>query len=157
MTDNCCDKTALKDEVKNLTEKLKTHKQKYQKLSIENLQKDLIIRQLKSKVEKTKFSSFENVLSKSCIKKLNSISDSKKEDSQFVTVVLSSLYNDDNETIKKLCLKRAKNLIEISQEKKQILEDIYTERLKNKIEDIKERKKKLNKLIRNAIDNSKRK
>lgn len=160
MTDKCCYNSELKEELKHLTEKLKVHRQNYQKLLIENLQKDLIIRQLKSGAKKNKFSSFENLLSKKCIDKLSIISNSQNQDSHFVAVVLSALYDENIETIKKICLSgQSKNseAIKISSEKKNILENIFAERLKHATNVNETRKNNLNKLIRNAIDTAKRK
>lgn len=153
MTDHCCDsKKALAEEIAQLAEQLKTQKQKYQQLLIENLQKDLIIRQLKLKDKRNKFLSFKSELSETCIDNLNSLSDSK-----FVAIVLSELYNGDTETIKKISLTERKNGEKIEIRKKQIIENIFAERLKYISPVDESRKQNLNKLMRNAIDNAKRK
>lgn len=129
----CCNKGDLEKELKEITEKLKVLKQEYQQLLVENLQKDLIIRQIKSKNIKEKFINYEKVLSKSCIEKLNVISSSARDDSQFVAAVLTDLYKGDIDQIKKLCLSGHKNkcadITEISTENKGILESIFKQRL----------------------------
>lgn len=157
----CCnDKIELEAEEKRLTEKLKLLKQDYQKLLIENLQKDLILRQITLRKEKNKFSSFGEHLSKTCIEKLNVIGVSQREDSSFVSVVLYELYGNDNEAIQKLSLSgRSKSGVktELTVEKRKILESIFAERLSYIQSADKSRKINLNKLIRNAVDNAKRK
>lgn len=155
MAESCCGKDELRRELSVQTEKLKSLKQEYQKLLIENLQKDLIIRQKKSEENKEKFRSFENQLSKRCLEQLNVIGESQKEDSQFVFVVLLDLHNGDIEEIKKLTLSgRSKkgNTSGLSAAKKEVLEKVFIKRLNNIPHIDESRKNNLNKLIRNAID-----
>lgn len=98
---NCCEKaTDLKKELHILTETAKKLKQGYHSLLIENLKKDLIIRQIKTKIEEKKFLRFENKLSKECLEKLNSIGNSQKQDSTFIAIALNGLYDDNTEIVK---------------------------------------------------------
>lgn len=159
MARHCCGKD-IQTELNSLTEKLKVLKQEYQKLLIENLQKDLLIRQIKARVNKNSFIKFEEQLSKTCIDKLDAIGESQREDSQFVAEVLFELYNGNIETIKNLSLSgRSKSgcKIEISPEKKEILATVFAARLSKISTNSESRKNSLSKLIRNAIDNVNRK
>lgn len=106
MAEYCCesDIVQLEEELNNLKVKLRDLKLNYSELLVENLQKDIIIRQSKLKIEKNKFVSFEQYLSKRCIEKLNLIGHSPKEDSQFVAVILNDLYNEDIGIIKQKVL-----------------------------------------------------
>lgn len=160
MAESCCEKVALKEELVAQTEKLKILKQEYQKLLIENLQKDLIIRQQKLEENREKFKLFENHLSKTCIETLNGIGESQRDDSHFVSVVLFELYNGDLATIKKLSLSgrgKGGNKTELNPEKRDILAKVFAERLSHISQIDESRKNNLNKLIRNAIDKVNRK
>lgn len=161
MCEKSCDKTVLEEELINLTEKLKNLKKEYNNSLVQNLQKDVLIRELKLKEEKQKFSNFEEFLSKNCIDNLHIIGDSQKEDSQFVAVVLKELYGGDIEKIKKITLsgrsKKNGEKCELDSQKKTILEQIFLERLSYISQVNTPRKNNLNKLIRNAIDVANRK
>lgn len=159
MGENCCEVVELQLELNNLTEKLKLLKQDYHQLLIENLQKDLILRRLKSKLNKEKFASFIENLTKSCIDKLNCVGEGQREDSRFIALVLYDLYNEDLESIKKLSLSsrsRKDGKTEISAENRSILENIFAERLHHIPQVAKSRKFTLSKLLRNAIEKAKR-
>lgn len=126
---------------------------------IENQKKDLIIRQIKTKIEEKNFLRFEKKLSKECFAKLNSIGNSQKEDSTFIAIALNGLYDDNTEIIKQKNLSgRSRNGVksQITPEKKNILEQLFAERLSFMNEDV-SRQIALPKLIRNAIDNARRK
>lgn len=152
-----CEKESLEGELKQLTEKYRNIKQEYLNLCNINLQKDIVIRKIKQRIENSKFNSFG--LSKECLHQLRSISNDKKEDSQFVSVILYELYKD-SETISKLCIS---NRVEENPQKKLIsienltlLKRVFDERLQYCANNT-TRKNSLNKCIRNAIDNAKRK
>lgn len=157
------------DEIEALTKELEEYtlqanrlKQKYKNSLIENLQKDIQIRVLEQKVKSNKKLKFVE-LSAATKDKIELIGNSTREDSTFVNCVLFDLYNDDIETIKQKSLSgRSKDNVnvnsEISPTKKNTLEKLFKERLSylppQEVDE--ERKKKLNKLIRNAIDNAKK-
>lgn len=126
-----------------------------------NLQKDILIRRLKRRIEDNKFSNFESELPKDCLLKLRLIGNSQKDDSQFVSVILNAFYENNIEIVKTKCLSiRTKNhkthQSVISPEKCLLLERIFSERLRFSNSD-EARKSSLSKLIRNSIDNAKRK
>lgn len=161
MATSCSNKADLEKEFTDLTEKLNVLKKEYQKLLVENFQKDLIIWQLKTENKQKKFVQFEKSLSKVCIEKLNLIGDAVRDDSQFIGLVLPELYKGDTETISNLSLakkkkKKSDTNIEIKKETKEILQNILTERLSYITGVDEKRKSNLNKLIRNCIDNAKR-
>lgn len=161
MVDTCCDTLQnLRQDLLRLTETVKKLKQEYQTLLIENLQKDLNIREIKKKIEENKFSSFESQLSKTCLVKLNLIGKSQKDDSTFVALALNELYNENTEAIKQKSLsgrsKKGAKKSTITPEKKKILERLFAERMSYVDADT-SRGSNLNKLIRNAIDNANRK
>lgn len=164
--ENCCAEfleiNTLKDELELWIEKSNELKQIYRKLLIENLEKDVEIRKLKEKSSSKKFSAFENILSATCLEKLRSIGDSIKDDSTFISCALNDIYDGKAEIIKELTLTNRSNLVgkkEMSTENKKKLENLFTERLSFilpcEVDDY--RKKKLGKLIRNTIDNIKKK
>lgn len=159
---HCCpdEINALQQELAEWTVQANTLKQKYKDSLIANLQKDVQIRALKQKIESEKKLKFVEV-SVSNRHKIKSIGNSVREDSTFVSCVLSDLYNGNIESIKLKSLSgrsRAGFKSEISPDKKKVLEKLYKERLSyiNPQEVNEERKNKLNKLIRNAIDNAKK-
>lgn len=164
MSSVCCkDEIALlKENLMKWTNKLDELKQDYRKSLIDNLQKDLEIRELKKSIQKKKFIDFEHKLSQNCLNELNVIGTSLREDSKFIAVALYDLYDGNIDTIKQLTLSgRSKtgNKNEICSEKKQILESLFMVRLEHlpqqDVDDT--RKKSLGRLLRNAIDNANKK
>lgn len=126
---------------------------------IENLQKDIIIKQIKKKIEENKFLSFEKHLSKEYLERLNLIGGSQREDSTFVAVAINALYSENTEVIKKKGLSRSKTKgnSEITPEKRKILEELFAKRMSYLVNVDINRQNNLPKLIRNAIDNAKKK
>lgn len=153
----CCEDEidSLEKELANLTEEVKQSKQQYQKLLIENLQKDIIIQQTKSKHDENKYNSFLENISKSCVEKLKLVGNLQRDDSKFVSVALNGLYKNNTDIIKQRNLSGRKSTA-ISPEKKSILERLFRERM-NSLNCDQSRIDSLPKLIRNAIDNAKRK
>lgn len=155
---------ALTNELTEYTSKANTLKQKYKNSLIVNLQKDVQIRNLEQKIKSKRNLNFVE-LSDETRNKIKLIGDSAREDSTFVNCVLHHLYNDNIEIIKKKTLsghpKASASTVccEISPDKKNTIEKLFNERLSylppSQVDE--ERKKKLNKLIRNAIDNAKKK
>lgn len=164
MADNeCCNAeiNLLKKQIENSISQVKKLKEDYQHLLIENLQKDVIIRQLKQDIARIrKYHIFENILSKSCLEELRGIGTSIKEDSIFVGVVLKELYGAADSLKQKSLSGRSKNgdKSELTPEKRSTLESIYGERMKYlPVSEAGERKNNLPKLIRNIIDCANRK
>lgn len=106
MAANCCEKEidSTKKEFIELAQEVKQLKQVYHKLLVENLQKDIITEQSKSKIQENKFASFSEYFSKNCIEKLNTVGRSQKEDSHFVSLALHDLYKKNPEAIKQKSL-----------------------------------------------------
>lgn len=94
MSSLCCqgEVDLLSENLKYLVTKEKQLKKKYQQLLIENLQKDVIIRELKSKIDSRKFFSFIGKLSLNCLNDLQRIGNSQKEDSTFIRCAINDLY-----------------------------------------------------------------
>lgn len=161
MDDGCCanEITELKGEIEKYSREVKTLKDEYKILLIQNIEKDLKIRELKNKIKSKKYIHFEKVLSKTCTDKLKLIDDAESEDTKFVDVILNELYNV--ETLKcKSISGRSKNKEKsaITPEKKLLLEEIYKERLQHLSPSTANiRKKNLSKIIRNTIDVANRK
>lgn len=157
MARSCCETVdELKQELNSVTEKSKELKQEYQSLLIQNLQKDLTIRQFKIKLNQNKFVSFDKDFSKETLIKLNLIGDDLSCDSTFIGLVLNELYG---QALKNKCLsgrgiKSGKS--PISPQKKKIIDQVFAERLSHLNAD-ESRAKKLNKLIRSAIDSANQK
>lgn len=163
MTDQCCiDKIlSLKEKLEQLKIESKKLKGKYAELLIENLQKDIIIRNREQQIQKHKFGDFNGVLSDACLDKLRAFGNSQKKDSPFIAAVLNDLYRNNVDVIKQKVLNCHSTSTErsaISPQKYAVLDRLYAQRLSyipsEEVDDF--RKKNLNKLIRNAIDNAKK-
>lgn len=153
----CCEeeKENLKTEINRLVCESNELKEKYKKLLILNIEKDVRIRDLKKEVERNRFTLFTGQLSEFCLNKLETIGNSVSEDSIFVCSVVNDLF--DPSTLKNLTLSGrsksgAKN--EIAKDKKDLLEEIFKQRLAHvpRQEVNEARQNNLSKLIRNAID-----
>lgn len=94
MAEECCSDeiNLLKEILEKENSENKALKQKYNQLLIQNLQKDVIIRNLKKKVEEYKYGSFKGVLSDVCLDELKSYSNSQTDDSPFIRCALKDLY-----------------------------------------------------------------
>lgn len=162
MAESCCS-----DEIKSLNEILekensesKALKKEYQKLLIENLQKDVIIRNLKKKVEEFKYASFKGVFSDVCLDELKSFGNLQMDDSSFIRCAIKDLYRENIGILKHKTLSghsKDGTKTQISPKKMSTLDQLFEQRMAymqpEKIDDI--RKKSLHKLIRNAIDHEK--
>lgn len=160
--DSCCKQEIeyLQAKINSLTLESDELKQKYKQLLIVNLEKDVKIRNLKKELLTAKFSKFKEKISESCFSSLQIIGNSVPEDSTFICCVINDLY--DITTLKNLTLSgRSKTggKVEISHEKRDILEEIFSQRLdympRQEVNEF--RRNNLNKLIRNAIDNANKK
>lgn len=148
----------LNHNLKYLSTKEKLLKKKYQQLLIENLQKDIIIRDLKKKIESKKYNGFIGEISTDCVDSLNRIGDSVGEDSTFVRTIMNDLY-DQKELKKKTVDRPSKDKTPISPERKKLLVKLFEVRLKS-VKEEKERTTRENsvtKLIRNVLDVANRK
>lgn len=105
--DNCCEDEidALKKELKFWSEKSENLKLEYGKKLIENLKKDIEIRDLNKKSDSKKFNSFKETLSPHCLEAIKKIDNSPSKDSVFIRYALKDLYSTNNEIIKKLTSK----------------------------------------------------
>lgn len=155
--ENCCEKEIeeLKEELKRWSDKSNQLKQEYGKKLIENLKKDLIIRDLKENIKLNKFSSFKGVLSAECLSALKSVDESKGKDSVFICYALKDLYAENIDVLKHLTLSSPKNSdkTQISSENKKVLEGLFAERLSYIRKVDHNRINSLSKLIRNTVDN----
>lgn len=162
MADECCiaEVNLLKQEIDDSTNAIKKLKEEYKDLLIKNLQKDVIIRELKQKLGVKKYCNFENILSESCLGELRCIGTSVKDDSKFIAVVLKDLYVN-TDSLKQKCLSgrsKSGDKSQITPEKKVVLEKVYSERMSNLPKtEVKERANNLSKIIRNVIDCTNRK
>lgn len=102
--EECCrgEIDALKQDIENSVHKVNKLKQEYKKLLIENLKKDVTLRQLNDKIKSKKYSSFQNKLSELCLQELKTIGNSQKDDAKFVCAAL--LYGENLDVIKKKTL-----------------------------------------------------
>lgn len=164
MTDpNCCrdEINRLGEEFKNFFAKSKDLKKEYQGLLVENLQKDLIIRELRSelKTKEKKFRNFKNVLTPAGFEELNLFSDSQSDDIAFVYTVMKDLYGNAAKDKSLSGRTRQSNSSgnEISRKDKMVLTDLFDERIQNEsMEKIDARRSTLNRCIRHAIDKFRR-
>lgn len=159
--EGCCaaEISKIEEKINICAYQIKSLKDEYKNLLIKNLEKDVEIRSLKKKIESKKYTSFERKLTKKCIENLQNISDSEKDDSKFISVILNELY-DVNILKSKSISGRSKNnkKTPLTPEKKLLLENIYSERLQHlSTSEINTRKKNLSKIIRNTIDGANQK
>lgn len=141
---------------KKLAEEEKRLKRKYQDLLVENLQKDVIIQSLKEQIVESAYLNYKDKLSVACIENLRSVGKSQREDSQFIAIILAELYVDLHKKTLSNSHKSSDSSA-ISPSDLQMLQSIFDERLSHIPEEISDlRKKSLPKLIRNAIDNARR-
>lgn len=152
----------LTENLAKLNIESKNLKGQYNQLLIENLQKDVIIRNLKQKLEaQYKYGEFNGVFSAACLDKLRATGNSQVEDSSFISNALKDLYHGDVGILKEKTLtsrSNDSNKKAISPQKLDTLSRLYEQRLSyipnDEVND--NRRKNLNKLIRNAIDNAKK-
>lgn len=91
---NCCEEKiiSLREELNHVNKEEKELKEKYINLLVENLKKDVIIRDLKEKAKLNKYFDFEGDVSSSSLSKLISIEDDQKHDSNFIYIALMDLH-----------------------------------------------------------------
>lgn len=156
----CCCGDNIEALKKKLEEKLKEArelKESYQNLLVENLQKDLIIKKLKEKIQSKKYSNFEGIFTVECIEHLNLLDNSQPNDSTFIHVALLNLYRNDPNILKQKTISGRGDKAAITPKKIEILERLFSERLSHVSEPTETRKYNINKLIRNAISTEIRK
>lgn len=157
---SCCKEELdqLSEELEFLTLKLKNLKKEYQSLLVTNLEKDLLINKLIQKNESKKYTAFESVLSTAAIERMRSLSNSQRDDCQFIYIILNDIYGDS------LWMKTLSgrsntpfNASEIPTNIRNQLCQLFDERLKSiSTEETTTRKDSINRCIRNAIDKAKR-
>lgn len=156
---DCCQEEILdlKGKINNYVLKCTELKVEYKNLLIENLKKDVKIRDLRKELEADKFLKFKKKISANCLINLRDIGNSSKEDSTFVSCVMNDLYT--LQTLASLTLggrSQAGNQTGISAEVKDLVEKMFAERLsyvaRQEVND--RRRNNLSKLIRNAIDSA---
>lgn len=154
----CDEELDLRNENLNyLLTKEKLLKKTYHKLLIENLQKDIIIKNLKEQIALKKYHTFIGELSEDCVNVLEKIGESKADDTTFVRTIINDFYSYE-ELTKKTLSGRSKDSTKtaISPEKKSLLEKLVNVRLE-KVEDEERQiraKNCLTKLIKNIIDSA---
>lgn len=158
----CDEEIYLQNEhLKYILTKEKLLKKKYHQLLTENLQKDIIIRDLKEQIALKEYKCFIGEISVDCVNVLQKISESKGEDATFVRAIINDFYSQED-LKKKTVSGRSKDSEKtaISPEKKKLLEKLVNIRLE-KVKEEEERKTRskhcLSRCIRNAIDSADRK
>lgn len=157
--ENCCklEIDALRDELNRLKFKEAELKEQYKNSLIENVRKDLILRDLEVKARTKLFVNFEIELPALVLDNLRSKSINRSDDASFVSIVLNGLYDNNTEILKTRTISGRSDGGDkeaISPAKKAILEKIFNERLESMpaYEVDEARKKSLSKLIRVALD-----
>lgn len=161
-TESCCSDEidSLKDILEKENSESKALKRQYSQLLIQNLQKDVIIRKLKKKIEENKYGSFKGILSDTCLNELKSFGNSQREDSSFIRCALKDLYSQNIDSLKQKTLggrSKTDTKTKISPVKMSTLNRLFQQRISymqpEELDDF--RKKSLHTLIRNAIGNEK--
>lgn len=157
---SCSDEiNSLKEALEEQNSECKALKQQYNQLLIKNLQKDVIIRNLKERIVQYKYKDFKGILTDNCLDELESFGDSQREDSPFIRCALKDLYRENIDGLKhKTISGRSKDetKTQISPDKMSTLSRLFDERMSYMPEESNDiRKKSLHTLIRNAIGNEK--
>lgn len=157
-TNDCCrdEIRLLEEELRNWETKAKQLRKDYHNSLIENLEKDVTIKELRDKISKLdKYKAFETILSQDVLKEIRSIGESQREDSEFVYVILNTFYGDSLAQ-KRIGDSKCIGKKTISPRKKKYLVDLFEERIVNTAENFEARQNSLSKCIRNAIDRKNR-
>lgn len=161
-----CENSVCIDEIDKLEAELavcmqKCHstKQKYHAALVENLKKDLILRNLTNQPNENRFEEFGDTFPIETIKLLRSFSSKPENDSSFVLVSVRSLYRNDLATLKnKSYSGHSKNNVKkpFTPEKLDRLKSIYEKRIEYEhddgIHDSLDRKKKFPKHVKTALE-----
>lgn len=168
--------SALEKQVSSLTKDNKNLKYLLNKSNQINLQKDLLIIQLKNTIsenEKNKselhipnrnqvraeilFQNFENEISQNDLLSLRSINDKKEKDSTFVLKSLKIIYKDNLSVLSQKCATTTTSTKQqLTPYKKKVLNDLFIERLSSmnlSVHEEVERKSKFRQLLSNALNN----
>lgn len=153
---NCCEEkiNLLREELNEVNKKGKELKERYINLLVENLKKDVIIRDLKEKAKLNKYSDFEGDVSLPALSKLISIEDDQKFDSGFIYIALMDLHKGDSSLLKTKTLSgrsKSGDKEAISPEIKTILQKLFDARLASTSDVSDLRKRSLGNLMRNAL------
>lgn len=158
--ENCIDELKSLDlEIDKLKSKSKSARDQYITLLAENLKKDHTINELNHQIGvknvPLKFQTFEPVLGSESVIKLEGIASDKSKDSTFILTGLRSLYAGDS-SFTNLSLSGRNEKEKIPPDKLEIIGMLFKTRLLG-LEDSNERFQMLNKYIKNAIFNGKKK
>lgn len=146
----------LKDKIALCEAERKKMKAKYFDLLTENLKKDVEITEMEKKIHPSIFDGFENEFSTDSMEQIRLIELVQEEDSAFVLAAMRGLYDGKLDVLsKKTVTGRSKigGKEPISPEKLSIIKTLFNKRVEiNSINSI-ERKKKINKHVKTAIEN----
>lgn len=139
-----------------LEKKIAEAKDRYHSNLTENLKKDIIIEKLEKELKDHRYSSFRNVFTATTIAELQSMEESQKKDTAFITIAVKGLYrNDLNRLMGKNSSGRTKKIGSkkepMSPEKIKLIEKLFDERLRSAT-DHTSRKNNLKRSIRTALE-----
>lgn len=146
----------LKAQISLSEAKRKELKAKYFDLLTENLKKDVQIADIEKKIRPNIFHGFENQFSTDSIERLHLIGFAQKEDSAFVLAVMRGLYGGRLDVLsnKTVCgHSKDETKQPITPAKISIIRNLFHKRLERDSINSAERKKKINRHIKSAIEN----
>lgn len=134
-------------------------KQKYHTALIENLKRDVVLHNLKSKKNEYRYSEFSAEFCAVALAKLRAFGTSQKDDSTFVLTAVRSLYQNNFGALKDKTysgISRNKNKQALSPEKLSCLKNVYGKRMEYVRQDLpfmnNERKSNFAKHVKTAIE-----
>lgn len=147
-----------------LKRKVKESRDKYILLLTENLKRDHVLNEINKKMGKTQianmelknFEKYENLIGNDGVEKLNSIGDEEKNDSTFILTIIRIIYANEIDILMNTTTTGRDGTSKMSEEKKNVVKILFKERLKNS-KDEKTRFEKLNRRLKNAFSNVRRK
>lgn len=145
----------LKDEIALCEAERKELKGNYFDMLVENLKKDVEIAEMEKQIQPSILDGYEDKFPTDSIEQIRLIGFTKEEDSAFVLAVMRGLYDGNLDVLsKKTVTGRSKDEEKeaISPEKMSIMKHLFDKRVDANSIDRTERKKKINKHIKSAIE-----
>lgn len=146
----------LKNETQSIEQKTKDLKAKYYEMLIQNVKKDAEIEELEKEVARIKrFEKFEPNFSKESMETLLQFGNTKQEDSPFILAAVRGLYEHRLDVLQTKSMSGRSKKGEktaVTPEKKKVLEGIFRERIESDGKFVNERKRKLNNLVKSALE-----
>lgn len=90
----------IRDMLSECESKIAAAKEKYHQALVDNLKKDVLIRQLEAALQKSKYDEFHEIFGDEIIERLRLLSSDPEKDSTFIRTAMEGLYKDDFSRLK---------------------------------------------------------